>query len=279
MSAVATAIVGSAVIGGVVASNGQKQQGQIANRQMDMAAQAQADANVISQQQVALATRQQDIAEDYNNYNKTIYRPLETGLVNDATNAGSLSEQEAAAGKAGAAVKHSLGLSREASSRSLARMGISANSGRALAVNANLEANTALGAAAAENTAREGTKQLGWAKRMDAASLGRNLPSAQATSASIANQGLAGAGATSNAGARLGMSANDSLLANSIATTNSNMAGIGSVAGMAMRYGTSAPAGSGYNSRLTPLQSVNNQFTTTNAPWSESAAFDNASGM
>jgi hypothetical protein len=279
MSAVATAIIGSAVIGGAVAANGQKQQGEIAGRQMDMAAQAQADANAISQQQVNLATRQQDIADDYNTYNKTVYRPLETGLVSDAEKAGSQSEQETAAGKAGAAVQHSLTQQRDATGRTLARMGISANSGRALAVNANLDANAALGTAAAENTARDTAKQLGWAKRMDAASIGRNLSSAQATSASIASQGLTGAAGTALGGARLGLSANDSLMANSIASTNSNMAGVGSVAGMAMRYGTSSPTGPGYTSRMTPLQSVNNSFTTTNAPWSESAAYDNPSGQ
>ena len=279
MSVVAAAVIGSAVVGGVVASNGQKQQGEIAGRQMDMAAQAQAEANAISQQQVNLATRQQDIADDYNTYNKTVYRPLETGLVTDAINAGSATEQEAAAGRAGATVQHALTQQRDASGRSLARMGISANSGRALAVNANLDANAALSTAAAQNTARDAAKQLGYAKRMDAASLGRNLPSAQATSASIASQGLTGAANTSLGGARLGLSANDTLMANSIATTNSNMAGIGSVAGMAMRYGTSAPAGPGYTSRLSPLQSVNNSFTTSNAPWSESAAFDNPAGM
>lgn len=269
---VAAAVIGSAVVGAAVSSNGQKQQGKIAGRQMDMAAQAQADANAISQQQVALAERQQEISEEYYDYNKSVYRPLETGLVAEAQNAGSISEQEAAAGKAGAGVKHAVGLSRDASGRSLARMGISANSGRALAVNANLDANTALGVAAAENTARDTTKQLGWAKRMDAASLGRNLPSAQATSASIATQGLNGAANTSLGGARVGLSANDSLMANSIATTNSNMAGVGSMAGMALRYGT----GTG----ISPMQAVNNSaaFSTTNAPWSESAAFDNPSG-
>jgi hypothetical protein len=280
MSVVAAAVIGSAVVGGAVAMNGQKQQGEIANRQMDQNEQLQAQNQAIEQRQLDLSERNQDVADEYNTYNKTVFRPLETGLVSEAANAGSATEQEIAAGKAGAAVQHTSAQSREAASRNLARMGISANSGRALAVNANLDAQTALGSAAAQNTARDAAKQLGWAKRMDAASLGRNLPSAQATSASLANQGLAGAANTGIGTANVLTSANNSAMQNSILQNTSNMQGLGSAAGMALKYGAgTSTTGPGFSTNLTPMQTLNNQFTTTNAPWSQSAAFDNPSGM
>lgn len=258
MSVVAAAVIGSAVVGGAVAMNGQKQQGELADRQMDQNAQLQAQNNVITQRQLDLSERNQAIADDYNNYSKTVFRPLEQGLVSEAQQAGSLNEQEQAAGKAGAAVQHSTTQAREASARNLARMGISANSGRALAVNANLDATTALGAAAAQNTARDTTKQLGWAKRSDVANLGRNLASSQATSAQIANAGLTSAAAGNVGTANALTSANSSLMAGTAATTSGTLQGIGGVAGMALRYGANSMPSTG-----TMGANLTNMFTNT----------------
>ena len=288
MTGIATAIVGSAVIGGIASSSASKNASKSADKATDAA-------NQVGMAQLAEATRQFDIqegravktdaltekvttaqleamaknaalADDYDRYNKTVFRPLETGLVNEANLAGSAAEQEAAAGRAGAAVRNNFGQAQEASGRNLARMGISANSGRALAVNANLGTQMALGEAAAENSARDSTKQLGFAKRMDAASLGRNLPSAQATSSQIANaNGNSAVGNTvaANGSFNAGINSASGLLSSAGSTFN-NVAGqyrangntgngFGDVlaggAGMALRYGAT-PAGSATFSKI-----------------------------
>lgn len=87
--------------------------------------------------------------------------------------------------------------------RQLASFGVDPTSGRFAA---QMNSNNIMQAAAeaqAMNQARNAAKQLGWAKRMDAAGLGRGLPGSQATSAGLA-QSL-GQGALSGQGSISGM--------------------------------------------------------------------------
>lgn len=260
MSVMAAAVIGTGVVGAVQANSAQKQQQRQFNEQQALAREAQ-------NAQLGLAQQQQDVANEYNTYNKEVFRPLETQLVNEARTVGTEAEASRLGGEAAATVKSAFAQKAEATGRSLARMGINPASGRALAVRVNDDATAALGAAAAANTARDQARTVAYGKKMDAASLGRNLPSAQAVAANGAIAGANGAAASGVGMMNAGI--NQSRVSADLQQTGmSNLAG---AAGMALRYG--AMGG------VTPLQGVNRAFTTTNAPWSESAAFDNPAGM
>jgi hypothetical protein len=208
---VAAAIVGSAVVGGAMSSNASSKassaaaasaagstesQERVANAQLDFAKQQDADNKVrlakadalteqVTNKQLQSMDQNMAMAADYDAYNKGTFRPLEQTIVDDAENYDTPEEQERAAGAASAAVKQSLSQTSEATARAQARMGVNPSSGRAMVTQNETAVTGALGEAGAENAARLSVKTLGAAKRMDAASLGRNLPSAQATSAGL----------------------------------------------------------------------------------------------
>lgn len=215
---VAAAMVGSAVVGGAMSGRATKKaaqsatdaQGQaldaqerIADKQLAYAektdaatairlAKADALTEKVTNKQLESMDQSMALAKDYDEYNKGTYRPLEQSIVEDAKNYDTPLEQERAAGVASAAVKQNMAQATEANARTQARMGVNPNSGRAMATQSDTAISAALGEAGAENGARQNVKTLGAAKRMDAASLGRGLPSAQATSAQL---GIAAGGA------------------------------------------------------------------------------------
>lgn len=147
------------------------------------------------------------LAKDYDDYSKGTFQPLEQRIVQDAESYDSPEEQERAAGAASASVKQNITQATEANARAQARMGVNPNSGRALVTQNEIAITGALGESGAENAARQNVKTLGAAKRMDAASLGRNLPSQQATSAGLgltAGTAAVNATATTNGSALSG---------------------------------------------------------------------------
>lgn len=171
------------------------QQG-VAMEQLEFAREQDARANVrndradaltekVTGKQLESMDQNMALAADYDAYNKGTFRPLEKGIVADASAYDTPERREAAAGAAGAAVQQSLTQAHDADNRTLARMGVNPNSGRALATQNETSISGALAESAAENNARTQVETLGAAKKMDAASLGRNLPSAQATSAGL----------------------------------------------------------------------------------------------
>ncbi len=107
-------------------------------------------------------------------------------MVADAQAYDTTERRESAAGLASADVAAQIDASRRAQARNSQRMGINPNSGNALAMNNQLSLADASARSSASNTARNNVETQGWARRMDAASLGRNLPSAQATAAGTA---------------------------------------------------------------------------------------------
>lgn len=138
------------------------------------------------------------LAEDYANYMKGTFRPVEKSLVDEASK-DTASEAELAASEAGAGVSQQFGAARQNKAREMAAMGINPNSGRWNSVTQeSMDAEAAV-KADAMNKARVAGRSLSWAKRMDAAGLGRNLPSNQATSAGLAL--TAGNSAVSNVAA------------------------------------------------------------------------------
>lgn len=285
---VAAAVVGSAVVGGVASSSASSKASKaasasasdsaasserVAMAQLEFAKQQDADNKVrmakADELTEKVATKQLDamdqnmaLAKDYDEYNKSTYRPLEQSIVEEAKNYDSPEEQERAAGAASASVKQNITQANEASQRTLARMGVNPNSGRALVTASETAITGALGEAAAENSARTSVKTLGSAKRMDAASLGRNLPSAQATSAGLgitAGNSAVSATATTNGTAISGANAVGGLYnsaGNQFSNASSNYTRVasaanaagaaaaapwGQIGGMALSYAMKAP--------------------------------------
>lgn len=161
---------------------------------------ATARANAVSDAQLTALQKQTAITDDYDKYNKSTFRPLEQRIVADANNFDTEGKREELAGKAMGDVQQGFNAAEQQQMRQQQRMGIDPNSGRALALGNELTTAKALGLSSAANKARTDASTLGYARKMDAASLGRGLASAQATSAGLAvNQGNA-----SSANARAG---------------------------------------------------------------------------
>lgn len=139
--------------------------------------QTAATQNQVAQSQLDAMNTQTGIAKDYNDYNKTTFRPLEQRIVTDSQNYDTEGRREAAADSATADVRSATTRAMGASSRNLARMGQSMGG-----INSVKQAQmAALAEAGAATGARRNVEATGRAMRMDAASLGRGLPSAQAT--------------------------------------------------------------------------------------------------
>lgn len=149
-----------------------------------------ARANLVSDKQLSAMDQQSALTNDYANYQKTAFRPLELGIIDDAQKFDTEKQQEIDAGKAVSDVNQSFSAARDATSRNMARMGVNPGSGAYIAGQQDLEAKQALAQIQGMNGAREKARTLGYARKMDAANLGRNLASNQATSAGVAlNQG------------------------------------------------------------------------------------------
>lgn len=140
------------------------------------------------------------LAKDYADYMKGTFRPVEGAIVGEAMK-DTAGEQEQAATDAGAGVDTQFDAQRANTARGMASLGINPNSGKWATVNQQSGDAQAAAKADAMNKARLATKQIRWAKKMDAAGLGRNLPSNQATSAGLALTAGNSAGSNINNGA------------------------------------------------------------------------------
>lgn len=147
---------------------------------------ATAKANMVSDAQLASMRQNDAISKDYNDYAKSTYRPLEQKMVADAQAYDSPERQAQNVGKAVADVSQQFDNTASQSSRALSRMGVNPSSGKYLALNAQLGLGKAVATAAAANKARTDTEIQGYARKSDAANLGRGLSSSQATSAGVA---------------------------------------------------------------------------------------------
>ena len=147
-------------------------------------------ARATSDLQMEAAKKQMALTDDYAAYQKNTFRPLEQGTVADAAGYDTPERREAEAAKSVATVQQSLATQQGITSRNLERSGVQPGSGRALALQNSFDLNAASMKAAAANNSRTQVETIGAARKADAANLGRNLASNQATSAGIAlNQG------------------------------------------------------------------------------------------
>lgn len=148
--------------------------------------QAAAKAMEVSDAQLASMRQNDAISKDYWNYQQSTFRPMERALVADAQNYDTESRRDQKAGQAVADVEQQLAAAQGQQSRQLARMGVNPNDGKFAAMSNQMTMTGALGKAQAANKAREQVELQGYARKMDAANLGRNLASNQATSAGVA---------------------------------------------------------------------------------------------
>lgn len=111
---------------------------------------------------------------------KTLFAPVEEQMVKDATTIDTPTEQERAAGEAGAQVEKSYQNVEGQQARNLASMGINPNSGRALAVRNSTGLTKAADTANAMTNARQIVKDKGITLRAGVANFGRNMPNTAA---------------------------------------------------------------------------------------------------
>lgn len=189
----------------------------------------------IADSQLVNMNQQQEQGADYYSYMRDTFRPVERGLVADAANFDTAAYRERLAGQAAADAGLAFSRTQAANERALASMGVNPNSGRFVGTNAA----TALGLAAmrsdAMNDSRFQADQLGYARKLDAAGLGRGLSGAS----------LAAYGGALNAGNYAGQ--------------NLQSAGQNYIGNMAIGSGTIA---SGQQMNLQGLSNVLNAQTT-----------------
>ena len=158
-------------------------------------------ANDVAQQQLASSRKNDAISGDYWNYQKNTFRPLEAGIVADAQNYDTTARSEQAASKAMADMESQFGNEQAQQQRAMTRMGVTPTSGRFALTGNQMAMAQAAAKAGAASKARDNVELQGYARKMDAANMGRNLASNQATSAGVALN--AGNSAVNNAGTPL----------------------------------------------------------------------------
>lgn len=155
----------------------------------------------IAASQISAQTEQMDQARDYYNYQRDTFRPLEQGLVKQAQEFDTEAYRERLASQAAADTARAFGTAEGATARNLARRGVGPGSGNAMAMQNQNSLALASARAGAATGARDKAEQLGWARKMDAAGLGRNLSGASTAAYSGAtNAGTAGANTSMAAG-------------------------------------------------------------------------------
>ena len=141
-------------------------------------------------QQMDAQRQQMQQAQDYYDYQRNTFRPVEQGLVRDAERFNTEGYREQLAGQAAAAAGRAFGVQQEMGQRAMAARGVNPNSGAAMAMQAQGNLGLAAQRANAMTGARTQAEQLGFARRMDVTGLGRGLAGAS----TAAYGGATGAG-------------------------------------------------------------------------------------
>ena len=164
-------------------------------------ADAAATNKLVSNAQLASLNSNTALSKGYADYSKTTFRPMEQAIVSSAQNYDTQARRDSEAGKAMADVTQGFSSVRDQNTRAMSRMGVNPSSGRMQAMGNQTAIAQAGAQAQAATGARQNVETQGYARRMDAANLGRGLASNQATSAGVALN--AGNSAVSNAGQTL----------------------------------------------------------------------------
>ena len=163
----------------------------LGREQMDFAKQQYSDmmpiARQVAGQQMAAQQQQMNQAQDYYDYQKNTFRPVEQGLVRDAENFNTDAYRESMASKAAASAGAAFSTQQGMSQRAMRSMGVNPNSGKGMALQAEGMLGLAAGRANAMTGARQQAEQMGWARRMDVTGLGRGLAGASTAAYQGAN--------------------------------------------------------------------------------------------
>ena len=183
----------------------------------------------IANQQMQAQAEQMDQARDYYNYQRDVFRPLERSIVQDAQDFNTEAYREQLASQAAADAGRAFGISQQQNQRAMAAMGINPNSGRFAGMQQAAGLQQAATRAAAMTGTRRQAEQMGYARQLDAAGLGRGLAGAS----------LGAYGGATGAGSAAGQSAqsagqnfmgNMALGANTIATGQKmNLSGLSNI--------------------------------------------------
>jgi hypothetical protein len=138
-------------------------------------------------------------AEEYSDYEKSTFRPVERELIDQAKKYNTEAKREELASAATSDVAQAFDVARDQQNRQLSAAGIRPNSGRFAALNQTMLTQEALARAGAQNTARSMATDKGTALMYDAAGLGRNLATNASTAYGLALN--AGQGARQSASA------------------------------------------------------------------------------
>lgn len=167
---------------------------QVAREQLRFAQQQYRDlrpiAEGIGQAQIAAQTQQMEQAQDYYNYMQDTFRPVEQSLVAQAQEFNTDAYRQQKAAEASAAASRAFATARESNARSLAARGVNPNSGAARGMGTATQLQEGLARAGGMTSARQQAEQMGYARMIDAAGLGRGLAGASAA----AYAGATGAG-------------------------------------------------------------------------------------
>lgn len=166
----------------------------LGTRQMDFAERQYAEMKPLAERvaaaQMAAQAQQMQQAQDYYDYQTGTFRPVEQGLVADATRFSTEGYREQQAREAAAATGRAFGVAQDAASRAAASRGVNPNSGAGMAIQSQGMLGLAAGRANAMTGARNQAEQLGFARRLDVTGLGRGLAGAS----TAAYSGATGAG-------------------------------------------------------------------------------------
>lgn len=127
-------------------------------------------------QQFAAQEEQMRQARDYYDYQTGTFRPLERGLIADAERFNTEAYRERLASQAAADAARAFESTQKQTARGMSRMGVAPGSGAfGAGMNQNALAATSM-RTGAMTSARNQAEQLGYARRLDAVGIGRNLP-------------------------------------------------------------------------------------------------------
>ena len=144
----------------------------------------------IAGQQMAAQDQQMQQAADYYQYQQDTFRPLEQGLVAQAQEFNTDAYRQAQAQEASAAAARAFGTARDSTARYQAARGVNPASGAARGAGLQTQLQEAAMRAQGMTGARNQAQQLGYARQLDAAGLGRGLAGAS----TAAYGGAVGAG-------------------------------------------------------------------------------------
>lgn len=149
--------------------------------------------------------QEQQMREGYDFW-KSQYRPVEEAAIRDAMQFDEAGFADRKAAEAQAGVEQSFGVAQQGMQQDLARRGMTLSAAQLAAQTSDLELAKAAAKAGAANQARADADAIGFARKVDIASLGRGIANQQSTAAQVAlsggNQASAVQGRTAaNAGA------------------------------------------------------------------------------